>query len=188
MEADKEKQESAEGHASATDIDSVQTSVQASTPDIITSEHVSVSRNIHDHIKQLDEEVLDENSQKIYDMCSPAIRSSIGNEPFSMDKIVAIVTTITRSVQEYSQSREAQLTGSEKQAMALGVTKHVLKDLRDEGRMSEDTYRDVLIAVSVAGPVVIMLVVSAWKKAISTKQDIAANGCAGCAKRYCCVQ
>lgn len=149
---------------------------------------VSVSRGIKEQIAQLDSEVLEEKVQKLYDQISVLIRRSIGGEPFTADKIAFVIATITRALQDFSEAQAAQLTGVEKQAIALNLAKHILKDFRANGQLSEEAYQDILISVTVMGPTLINLVVSAWKKAKATAQDIQQHGCAGCTGRNCCVQ
>lgn len=149
---------------------------------------VSVSRGIRDQIAQLDSEVFDEKIQKLYDQISGLIRKSVGGEPFTPDKIAFVLATITRAIQDFSEAQTTQLTGGEKQTIALNLAKHILKDFRANGQLSEEAYQDILISVTVMGPALINLVVSAWKKAKATAQDIHQNGCAGCAGRNCCIQ
>lgn len=149
---------------------------------------VSVSRGIKDQIAQLESEVLDEKMQKLYDKISTLIRRSVGGEPFTPDKIAFVLATITRAIQDFSEAQTAQLTGVEKQTIALNLAKHILNDFRTNGQLSEEAYQDILISVTVMGPTLINLVVSAWKKAKTTAQDIQQHGCKGCAGRNCCVQ
>lgn len=149
---------------------------------------LSVSRGIKEQVAQIDAETLDAKFQGLYDQCSKLIRQSVGGAPFTPDKIAFVIATITRALQDFSAAQAAQLTGVEKQTIALNLTKHILKDFRDNGQLSEEAYQDILISATVVGPTLITLVVSAWKKAVATEQDIAANGCKGCASRNCCVQ
>lgn len=149
---------------------------------------MSVSRGIKDQIAQLDSEVLDEKMQLLYDKISTIIRKAAGGEPFTADKIAFVIATITRAIQDFSDAQTAQLTGVEKQTMALNLAKHILKDFRTNGQLSEEAYQDILISVTVLGPTIVNLVVSAWKKAKTTAQDIQAHGCTGCFKRNCCTQ
>lgn len=169
MEGDKGKQEGA----------SVEASRGAST---------SVSRSVREQVAQLDSEVLDDKLKALYDTCSKLIRKSIGGEPFTADKIAFVIATITRAIQDFSQAQTAVMTGVEKQTIALNLTKHILKDFRDNGQLSEEAFQDILISVTIVGPTLVNLIVSAWKKAAAVGQDISANGCDGCTKRNCCVQ
>jgi hypothetical protein len=178
MEGDKGKQENAQTAPQA------QGAKAAREPTTSTS----VSRSVRDQVAQLDSEVLDEKLTKLYNTCSTLIRKAIGGEPFTADKIAFVIATITRALQDFSQAQDAQLTGVEKQTIALNLTKHILKDFRDNGQLSEEAFQDILISVTIVGPTLVNLIVSAWKKAVTTGNDIAANGCAGCAKRNCCVQ
>ena len=149
---------------------------------------VSVARGIKEQVAQIDAEVLDAKFQAVYDSCATLIRKSIGGEPFTPDKIAFVIATITRALQDLSAAQATQLTGVEKQTIALNLTKHILKDFRNNGQLSEEAYQDILISVTIVGPTLVNLIVSAWKKAVTTGQDISANGCTGCWKRNCCVQ
>jgi hypothetical protein len=148
----------------------------------------SVSRNVRELVTQLDSDVLDDKLRALYDRCAQLIRKSIGGEPFTADKIALVIATVSRAIQDFSQAQTAPLTGVEKQTIALNLTKHILKDFRDNGQLTEEAYQDILISVMIVGPTLVNLIVSAWKKAVTTGQDISANGCSGCAKRNCCVQ
>lgn len=149
---------------------------------------VSVSRNVRALVTELDSDVLDEKLKTLYDRCAAIIRKSIGGEPFTAEKIAFVIATISRAIQDFSESQTAPLTGVEKQTLALSLTKHILKDFRDKGQLSEEAYQDILISVMIMGPTLVNLIVSAWKKVVATGQDISANGCSGCAKRNCTVQ
>lgn len=48
------------------------------------------------------------------------------------------------------------------------------------------SHQDALTAVTIGGPVLINLVVSAWKKAVAVEQDIKLHGVSGCCKRNFC--
>lgn len=148
----------------------------------------SVSRSVRDQVAQLDSDILDEKLQKLYDTCSTLIRKAIGGEPFTADKIAFVIATITRAIQDFAQAQSTALTGVEKQTIALNITKHILKDFRDNGQLSEDAFQDILISVTIVGPTLVNLIVSAWKKAVAVGQDIAASGCSGCVKRNCSLQ
>jgi hypothetical protein len=148
----------------------------------------SVSRSVKDQVAQLDSEVLDEKLKKLYDTCSTLIRKSIGGEPFTADKIAFVIATVTRAIQDFTQAQSTPLTGVEKQTIALNLTKHILKDFRDNGQLSEEAFQDILISVTIVGPTLVNLIVSAWKKAVAVGQDVSEHGCSGCAKRNCCVQ
>jgi flagellin-specific chaperone FliS len=156
--------------------------------DIEQKKIVSVSRGIKEAIATLDAEAIDEKLQELYDRVSKVLRASFGNEPFTIDKIPLVVTTITKAIQEFAYAQPQRLTGPEKQQMAVSFVKHVLKDFRDNGQIPEDTYQDILISVTVLGPTIVNLVVSAWKKTSEIIQDIDTNGCKGCVGRNCCVQ
>lgn len=149
---------------------------------------VSVLRDIQTVVTQLDSEVLDEKLQKLYNTCSTLIRKSIGGQPFTAETVAFVIATVTRAIQDFSQAQTAQLTGVEKQTIALNLTKHVLKDFRDNGQLTEEAYQDILVSVTIMGPVLVNLIVSAWKKAIATGQDISKNGCTGCGSRNCNIQ
>jgi hypothetical protein len=158
------------------------------TSNAVKAAPMSVSRGIKDQVSAIDAEVLDEKVQKLYDQCAALIRKSIGGEPFTADKIAFVIATLTRAIQDFSAAQAAQLTGVEKQTIALNLTKHILKDFRNNGQLSEEAYQDILISVTIVGPTLVNLIVSAWKKTVATGQDIAAHGCAGCTKRNCCIQ
>ena len=148
----------------------------------------SVSRGIRDQIARLDSEVLDEKMQALYDKMSALIRKSVGGEPFTADKIAFVIATITRAIQDFSEAQTAQLTGVEKQTIALNLAKHILKDFRANGQLSDEAYQDILISITVVGPVLVNLIVSAWKKGTAVANDIQDHGCSGCCKRNCITQ
>jgi hypothetical protein len=150
------------------------------------TQNTSVSQTVAQQVTHLDSDVIDENLQKIYNTCSSLIRRAIGGQPFTPESISFVIATITRAIQDFSQMQPSKLTGVEKQAIALNLTKHILKDFRDNGQLSEQAYQDILIAVTVVGPTLVNLVVSSWKKAVSTGEDIAAHGCKNCVKRNFC--
>jgi hypothetical protein len=147
----------------------------------------SVSRNVRSIAAELDSDVLDEKLKTLYDKCSALIRKSIGGEPFTAEKVAFVIATLSRAVQDFSAAQTSPLTGVEKQTIALNLTKHILKDFRDKGQLSEEAYQDILISVTIMGPTLVNLIVSAWKKAVAVGQDVSANGCSGCCKRNCAV-
>lgn len=145
----------------------------------------SVAMSIRSQVAAIDADTIDEKLQKLYDNISQLIRKAVGGEPFTPDKIAYVIATVTRAIQDFSEAQTVQLTGVEKQTIALNLTKHILKDFRDNGQLSEEAYQDILISVTVLGPTLVNLVVSAWKKAVATAEDIADHGCSGCFKRNC---
>lgn len=131
-------------------------------------------------LRALEADKLEANLEGLYNGISKAIRQAVGGAPFTADKVTLLVTIVTRAVQDFSDSQPSKITGPEKQALAVNLAKHVLKDFHDAGQLSDEVYNDVVLAITVLGPSLINLVVAGWKKVTDIGQDIAASGCKGC--------
>ncbi len=131
-------------------------------------------------VRALEADKIDDALAGTYDSISKLVRQAVGGAPFTADKVPILITIVTKAVQDFSEAQPSKLTGVEKQALAVNLAKHVLQDFHKNGQLTDDVYNDLVLAVTLLGPSIVNLVVSAWKKAVDVGQDIAAKGCNGC--------
>jgi hypothetical protein len=125
----------------------------------------------------------------LYDGVIKVIDQMIGSGHFQPLMLKALVPVVIKSVQTFSDAQPEPMSGPQKQALAISITQYVLTDLQKRGLIDDEVYNDVMVGVVTFGPVLVDFAVEAWKKVNQVAEDVAAHGCAGCAKRNgCCVQ
>lgn len=93
------------------------------------------------------------------------------------------------AVENFKDGNGQGWTGPEKKEYALLLVSYIIRDLKDEGKIDAELADALDIAIGFFGSQIIDLVFDALNKLFDIGQeivdDIATNGCLGCARRNC---
>lgn len=130
---------------------------------------------------------------QLYDAVYESVKNLVSGKPVTAASVAvdlqSIILSITNVVQKYSDSQGEgkQLTGPQKQTLAITLFKHAMKKLHDDGLLQDDVYNLISLSADLFGPTLINGVVAIMKKINATAQDIAQHGCTGCCQRNCII-
>jgi len=100
-----------------------------------------------------------------------------------------MIENAMEAVEKFKDGNGQGWTGPEKKEYALLLVTYIIRDLRTEGKIDDELADALEMAIGFFGSEIIDLVFDALNELFDIGQeivdDIAANGCLGCARRNC---
>ncbi len=129
---------------------------------------------VHDH------QEAEERLKELYDVISSKIRLIIADGRLTPATVRPLLLIVTETVQDFSDGLEVKLEGSEKRALAINVTNHVLEDLHANGQLDDETYEWIQLGMTFFGPAVFDGMKAIYNQIHGVASDISEHGCRGC--------
>lgn len=136
-----------------------------------------------DHGFVHDQEEAEQRLKELYDVVSGKIRLIIADGRLTPATVRPLLLIVTETVQDFSDGLEVKLEGSEKRALAINVTNHVLADLHSNGQLDDETYEWIQLGMTFFGPALFDGLKSLYRQIHAVASDVAEHGCTGCFKR-----
>lgn len=121
--------------------------------------------------------------KEIYVKIKPITFELIGDRKLSANLFRPLLIKLIRVIQDYTENKYGHLEGSQKKEIALSVLDYIIKDLKRDGKISDEVADSVLIGLELMGPAIIDFAAAFVKKILSVAEDISDNGCNGCWSR-----
>ena len=136
--------------------------------------------------EEADVETINQELKDLYDTVYEKINLSVADNDFTMESLEVILSKVTETIQEMSDSRATKLTGVEKRNIALKLLKMILNDLHKKGKLDDELYRAFNMTLTYVAPVLFYAAKEAWKKLQEVHADIEKHGMSGCFRRNVC--
>ena len=126
-------------------------------------------------------QLADAEIQALFKTVIGKIRLSVAQGELTTDSFTSILLKVVESIEELSTLNN--VTGTEKRAIAINVTRLVIKDLYANGQITEDVYKMLNISVGFLAPLIFAAAKNTWKKIQDMQDDIDEHGVSGCCAR-----
>lgn len=123
------------------------------------------------------------NIKQLYDEVSVVITTLVSSGKFDSSQVMPMMLSIIGIVQSYADNKYPHITGPDKKTIALNLLNHVITDLYNQGKITQEEYQIISAGLNFFGGPLIDLAKAAWKKTEAVVDDIAASGCKGCFQR-----
>jgi len=146
------------------------------------AEEVSLS-SIAVDLKRLEEKELEGDLKEMYDLVKTKIEMTIADQHFTSELVRPLLIGIIQVVQSFTKGKYGKMDGSQKRAMAMELTKHVMKDLHHKGQITDEAYEYTMLGLELFGPALFDGLKALSKKIGEVVDDIQEHGAAGCCGR-----
>ena len=126
---------------------------------------------------------LQSNISLLYNEVNAAVNAIIFTGKLDSGKITPLMICIIGIVQRYAEDKYTHITGADKKTIALNILNKVIKDLYEQGKISQDDYQLIILSLDFFGGPLIDLAKAAWTKAEAVIDDIQENGLKNCCGR-----
>lgn len=123
------------------------------------------------------------NIKQLYDEVSVVITSLVSSGKFDSSQVMPMMISIIGIVQSYAENRYPHITGPDKKTIALNLLNHVITDLYNQGKITQEEYKIISAGLNFFGGPLIDLAKAAWKKAEDVVDDVIDNGVKNCCRR-----
>jgi len=123
------------------------------------------------------------NMKELYDQVSGQVNALVSTGKFNTAQLTPLLLSIIGTVQNYADNKYPHITGADKKTIALNLLNEVIKDLYNQGKITQDEYNLIKMSIDVFGGPLIDLAKAAWKKTQAVADDLIDNGCSGCLRR-----
>ena len=129
--------------------------------------------------------VVDEELKILFETVIKKIRLSIANGKITPDSFQTILLKVVETIEELSTNQYKNLSGVEKRAIAINITKLVIEDLHDHGQIDEDVYGWMNLGLTFLAPALFSGIKALFTKLQDVGEDINEQGFQGCFYRNC---
>lgn len=126
---------------------------------------------------------LQSNISLLYNEVNAAVNAIIFTGKLDSSKITPLMICIIGIVQRYAEDKYTHITGADKKTIALNILNKVIKDLHEQGKISQDDYQLIILSLDFFGGPLIDLAKAAWTKTEAVINDLGTNGFSGCCSR-----
>ena len=121
--------------------------------------------------------------QELYKVVSQKIRLVVADQKITPDNFQVILVKVVDTVEALSSGSISKLPGDEKRAIALNLTRLLMKDLHEHGQIDDETYQWMVLGVTFLAPMLFKAAKDIWKKVNEVVDDVQDNGVSGCCAR-----
>ena len=121
--------------------------------------------------------------QDMYKVVSDKIRLAVSDHQLTPESFQTILVKVVETVEELSSQQVTQLSGTEKRAIAINLTRLVIDELHTNGQINDETYNWMTLGLTFLAPLIFQAAKSIWTKLQEVHEDIAEHGRAGCCAR-----
>jgi len=161
---------------------------QVIEPQVITESPVTEPNPVTSSVTVTDPRIaelidLQSNISLLYNEVNAAVNAIIFTGKLDSSKITPLMIRIIGIVQRYAEDKYTHITGADKKTIALNILNKVIKDLHEQGKISQDDYQLIILSLDFFGGPLIDLAKAAWTKTEAVISDLGTNGCNGCFSR-----
>ena len=126
---------------------------------------------------------IDAELKELYKVVSSKIRLSVAGQRLTPESFQTVLIKVVDTIEELSSSKITKLSGTEKRAIAINLTRMVIDDLHASGQVDDETYGWMSLGLTFLAPIVFDAAKAAWRKLQDVVDDIQEHGTSGCCQR-----
>ena len=127
--------------------------------------------------------LIDATIEDLFEVVSNKIRLSIANGKLSPDNFQTILLKVVETIEDLSAHQVSSLSGTEKRAIAVNVTRMVIEDLHEHGHIDDEVYGWLSLGITFLAPTLFSGMKALYTKMQDVAEDIGENGTSGCCRR-----
>lgn len=139
--------------------------------------------NTGDVLLSEDGKNVDEQLKSLFETVIKKVRLSVSNGKLTPDSFQTILLKVVETVEELGTS--PKLSGTEKRAIAINITRLVIDDLHQNGQMDDETYGWMSLGLTFLAPALFSGIKALFSKLQDVAEDISEKGMKGCFTRNC---